>query len=179
MLDFARIENDDAPRTQESAQTAALASRQASADMALGDSMTPKNVKSDISEAPVTHQDKAASPPSPAVVAHRIGDILLDKKASDLVVLNVEGITTLAEYLVVASGTSSRQLQAMANELTMDMKQLGLARVRAEGVDQGWWILIDCGDVVVHLMQEEARHFYNLETLWADGEVVRRSASVA
>lgn len=114
--------------------------------------------------------------PSPTVVAHKIGDLILDKKGSDLLVLSVERITSLADYLVIATGSNSRQLHAMALEIEQTMKALGVARCRIEGLEQGWWIVIDCGDVIVHIMQEEARRFYNLEMLWADGRVVRRSA---
>jgi ribosome-associated protein len=117
--------------------------------------------------------------PSSTVVAHKIGDIILDKKGSDLLVLGVERITSLADYLVIATGSNSRQLYAMAVEIEQAAKELGVGRCRAEGLDQGWWIVIDCGDVIVHIMQEEARRFYNLEMLWADGRVVRRSADVA
>ncbi|MEZ6195194.1 MAG: ribosome silencing factor [Planctomycetota bacterium] len=113
---------------------------------------------------------------SPASVAHRIGDIILDKKGLDLVVIEIGRISSLADYLVIATVENSRQLQAIARELQEKMKKEGSPRLGDEGVDQGWWVLLDFGDVIVHLMQQEARDFYAIEALWADGDVVRRSA---
>lgn len=124
-------------------------------------------------------QVPAREKPSPTVMAHRIGDIILETKGSDLVILDVEDITTLGDYVVIASGNSGRQLQAMAMHIIQECKTHGLSRCHAEGMDQGWWILIDCGDVIVHVMQEEARRYYDLEMLWSDAKVVRRSAHVA
>ena len=113
---------------------------------------------------------------TPATRAHRLGDLILEKKARDLVVIEIDRISSLGDYLVIATVDSNRQLQALASELDVVMKQEGSPRLGNEGRDQGWWVLLDFGDVIVHLMQEEAREYYDLESLWADGEVVRRSA---
>lgn len=113
---------------------------------------------------------------SPATLAHRIGDAVIEKKAQDLVVIEIGKISSLADYLVIATVENSRQLQAIARDLDEMVKKEGGHRLGDEGLDQGWWVLLDFGDVVVHLMQDEAREFYDLEALWSDGEVVRRSA---
>lgn len=113
---------------------------------------------------------------SPAARAHRIGDVILDKKGHDLVVIEVDKVSSLTDYLVVATVDNSRQLQAIAAEIETKMKGENAPRLGVEGVEQGWWVLLDFGDVIVHLMQEEARRYYDIEQLWADGDVVRRSA---
>lgn len=113
---------------------------------------------------------------SPATMAHRIGDAILEKKAQDLVVIEIGKISSLADYLVIATVENSRQLQAIARDLDEMVKKEGGTRLGDEGLDQGWWVLLDFGDVVVHLMQDEAREFYDIEALWSDGDVVRRSA---
>ena len=113
---------------------------------------------------------------SPATLAHRIGDAVIEKKAQDLVVIEIGKISSLADYLVIATVDNSRQLQAIARDLDEMVKKEGGHRLGDEGLDQGWWVLLDFGDVVVHLMQDEAREFYDIEALWSDGEVVRRSA---
>lgn len=117
--------------------------------------------------------------PSPTATAHKIGDIILDKKASDLVVVDVESVTTLSDFIIIATGSNSRQLQAIAIDVVAEMKKDGHSHIHVEGMEQGWWILIDCGDVIVHVMQEEARRYYDLERLWSDGKVIRRVAGVA
>ncbi len=114
---------------------------------------------------------------SPARLAHAVGDLILDKKGENLVVIDVEKVTSLADLIVVATGTSRRHVLAMATEIHAMAKQRGLPLLGEEGFDQGWWILIDLGDVVVHIMQAEAREYYDLEAIWGDGEVVRRMGS--
>jgi ribosome-associated protein len=112
--------------------------------------------------------------PSPAQVAHRAADIILEKKGSDLVVLDIQGCSDLADYMVIATGTNKRQIQAMAQEIATSLKREGIFKRSSSGEDLGRWVLLDLGDVLVHLMQEEARRYYDLEALWADGIVVRR-----
>ena len=115
----------------------------------------------------------------PAVVAHKIGDIILDKKGCDLVVMDIESVATLGDFMVVATAKNTRQAQAIAQEIISATKALGVGRCDVEGAEQGWWVLLDCGDVIVHIMHEDARRYYNLEMLWSDARVVRRAASVA
>ena len=89
-----------------------------------------------------------------------------DSKGSDIVLFDVTAKTAMADRIVVASGTSTRQVTAMAEQLVTKLKGLGYS-ARAEGKTQGDWVLVDAGDVVVHLFRPEVRAFYDLERLWA------------
>ena len=89
-----------------------------------------------------------------------------DRKAVDVVVIELAGKSTIADQMVVASGTSSRQVVAMAEHLIRTLKGRGLIGVTPEGIRQGDWVLIDAGDVIVHLFRPEVRAFYGLEKMW-------------
>ena len=93
---------------------------------------------------------------------------LLDKKAENLVVLNLEALSAMSDYFVIATGGGSRQAQAMADAVEKAMKDEGRRPLSVEGYQSGTWILLDYGDVVFHLFHEEARRFYGLERLWGD-----------
>ncbi len=99
--------------------------------------------------------------------------MLDDDKAVDIVVIDLKGKATFADYMVIATGQSDRHIGAMADHLAETLKQAGLKTVPAEGLTQRDWVLLDGGDVVVHLFRPEVRAFYNLEKMWtapADGE---------
>lgn len=89
-----------------------------------------------------------------------------DDKALDIVVINLTGKTEIADFMVVASGTSNRQVGAMANHLRDKIKQSGHPSVAVEGNAQCDWVLIDAGDIIVHLFRPEVREFYGLEKMW-------------
>lgn len=89
-----------------------------------------------------------------------------DDKAEDVVVIDLRGKTSIADYMVVASGRSQRQVGAMAQHLLEKFKNHGAKSVSAEGMAQGDWVLIDAGDIVVHLFRPEVRVFYSLEKIW-------------
>ena len=89
-----------------------------------------------------------------------------DNKAQDVVVIPLNGKSDIADYLVVASGTSGRQVGAIAEYLRTDLKAFGLDNVPVEGVPQCDWVLVDGGDVVIHLFRPEVRDFYNIEQMW-------------
>ena len=89
-----------------------------------------------------------------------------DDKAQDVRTIALEGKSTIADYMVIASGTSQRQVSAMAEHLLEKFKAAGLKGVSVEGGSQGDWILIDAGDIVLHLFRPEVRAFYNLEKMW-------------
>ena len=95
---------------------------------------------------------------------------LEDDKAQDILTIPLEGKSTIADYMVIASGTSSRQLSAMADHLEKMLKAAGCRGLNAEGAGKGDWILIDAGDVIIHLFRPEVRDFYQLEKMWADAE---------
>lgn len=93
-------------------------------------------------------------------------DSLDDDKAEDIVVIDLAGKTSLADHLVIASGRSRRQVGAMAEHLVRRLKKAGCGTVPAEGLRYGDWVLVDAGDVVIHLFRPEVRAFYNLEKMW-------------
>jgi ribosome-associated protein len=92
----------------------------------------------------------------------------LDKKAEDVTVLDVRGLTSYADYFVVMTADSDRQAGAIADHVEQAMKEKGVAKVGVEGYEGGRWVLVDYGDVVAHVMNRESRGFYDLEGLWAD-----------
>jgi ribosome-associated protein len=96
-----------------------------------------------------------------------------DRKAGDLVLINIGEVSTLADYLLIVSGFSKVQLRAISgsiiDKIEADLQRLPL---RTEGQDRGGWILLDYGDLIVHIMMPEQREFYNLEAFWGHGEIV-------
>ncbi|WP_338033060.1 ribosome silencing factor [Hwanghaeella grinnelliae] len=94
---------------------------------------------------------------------------LEDDKAQAVSVIELAGKSTLADYMVIASGTSARHLSAMSDHLVERLKAGGATKATVDGKDQGDWVLIDAGDVIVHLFRPEVREFYNLEKLWNTG----------
>ncbi len=97
-----------------------------------------------------------------------------DDKAEDVVVIDLAGKTDIADFMVIANGGSRRQVGAMADHIQRKMKSTGLKAVKAEGLDNCDWVLIDAGDVIVHLFRPEVRDFYNLDKMWM--EPVAKSA---
>ena len=93
------------------------------------------------------------------------------KKGLDIKLIKVSDITALTEYFVIAAGSSSTQVKALAEEAEFQLSEQGVEPHHIEGKSTGW-ILLDYGDVVVHVLNEQARSFYDLERLWADGEQV-------
>jgi len=91
---------------------------------------------------------------------------LEDIKARDIVVMDVARLTSIAEYMVVASGESARQTKALARNVTEKVKDAGGEVLGIEGEDNGEWILVDLGGVIVHIMHPAVREYYNLEELW-------------
>lgn len=93
-----------------------------------------------------------------------------DDQAQELVSIPLEGKSSMADHMVIASGRSTRQVGAMAHKLAEKIKQAGFGSVKIEGLPSADWVLIDAGDVVVHLFRPEVRSFYNLERMWAFGD---------
>ena len=93
-----------------------------------------------------------------------------DDQAQELVSIPLEGKSSIADHMVIASGRSTRQVAAMAQKLAERIKQGGFGHARIEGLPAADWVLIDAGDVVVHLLRPEVRSFYNLERMWAFGD---------
>ena len=98
-------------------------------------------------------------------------DALEDVKAQELVVFDTEHLSSLFERVVVASGTSNRQTKALAASVRDKVREAGFGKPRIEGEDNGEWIIVDCGAVVVHIMQPTIRSYYNLEEIWGEKPV--------
>ena len=92
-----------------------------------------------------------------------------DMKAEDTVTIDLSGKTTIGDYMVVTSGRSNRHVGAVADHVLDCLHKAGLPEVRIEGLPHCDWVLIDCGDVIVHVFRPEVRAFYNLEKMWAPG----------
>jgi len=98
-----------------------------------------------------------------------------DMKAEDSVVIDLTDKSSIGDYMVVTSGRSQRHVSSVADHLIKDIEAAGCPRVRVEGMRQGDWVLIDAGDVIVHVFRPEVRSFYNLEKMWSGtGKDVRR-----
>jgi len=100
-----------------------------------------------------------------------IVDGLEDVKAQDIVVFDTEHLSSLFERVIIASGTSNRQTKALAGSVRDALRDAGFAKPRMEGETNGEWIIVDCGQAVVHVMQPNFRQYYNLEELWGDKPV--------
>lgn len=94
-----------------------------------------------------------------------------DKRAEDIMVLNMKGISLIADYFVICHGNSDKQVQAIAREIREKAEEQGYNLKRMEGFDEARWVLIDIGDVVVHVFHKEERSYYNLERLWGDAPI--------
>ncbi|ADL07537.1 ribosome silencing factor [Thermosediminibacter oceani] len=105
---------------------------------------------------------------NPKDVALLTAKILSDKKAEDIVVLDISSISVIADYFVVATGRSSIHVKALADEVEEKLSEKGFKIMGKEGYEEARWILLDFADVVVHIFDEEAREYYDLERLWAD-----------
>ena len=100
-----------------------------------------------------------------------IVDALEDVKAHDIKVFNTSHLTALFDRVIVASGTSNRQTKALASSVREKVKEAGGDIVSTEGEDIGEWVLVDCGDAIVHILQPALRQYYNLEEIWGDKPV--------
>lgn len=105
-------------------------------------------------------------------ISHLVARALMAKKAQDPLILDLRGLTIIADYFVIATGTSTPHLNALIDSVLETAKAHGLRNIRCEGSGNAAWVLLDLGDVVVHVFNEEQRDFYKLERLWADAERV-------
>lgn len=100
-----------------------------------------------------------------------IVDSLEDVKAQDIQAFNTEHLSALFERVIIACGTSNRQTKALAANVRDDVREAGFGKPRIEGEENGEWIIVDCGSVVVHIMQPTIRQYYHLEEIWGDKPV--------
>jgi ribosome-associated protein len=98
---------------------------------------------------------------------------LNDLKAIDLTIIDIRGITTIADTMIICSGSSSRHVQSLAANVITEAKKQHVSYLNFEGEREGEWVIVDLGDVIVHIMQPNAREFYNLEDLWEPVQLQR------
>jgi ribosome-associated protein len=117
---------------------------------------------------------RTSTPPAELVPRHdseallgRIAAWLDEAKAEKVVTIDIKGKSSIGDYMVIASGRSDRHVGAIADQLQRKLKDEGHGRVRIEGQPQCDWVLIDTGDIIVHVFRPEVREFYNLEKMWA------------
>ena len=102
-------------------------------------------------------------------------DALEDKKAQDLKVIDITDISSVADYFIIAGGTNRNQVQAMCDNVDECLGRAGVFCKQTEGYQNANWILMDFGDVVIHIFDEENRSYYNLERIWRDGKEIEVS----
>ncbi len=110
----------------------------------------------------------------PSELAHRIVDVASDHKAVDVVMLRTAEVTTMADYFVICSGRSERQVQAIAGTIVDELRDEGIRPLGTEGEAAARWVLIDYGSVIVHVFAPEEREYYGLERLWSNAAQVVR-----
>lgn len=103
-------------------------------------------------------------------IAKMVCDALEDKKASDLKIINIEEVSVLADYFIIASGTNRNQVQAMADNVEEVLSKEGIEPKQIEGYQTANWVLMDYKDIVIHIFDEENRLFYDIERIWRDGK---------
>jgi ribosome-associated protein len=108
-----------------------------------------------------------------------INQIVTDKKAMDVVVLDMARASSITDYFLICSGGSERQVQAIADAIDEQLRQSGSTALGIEGYREGRWVLMDYGDVIVHVFSQETRDFYDLERLWANVPKVDLSREIA
>lgn len=102
----------------------------------------------------------------------KVVNLIDDKKGKNISILNLQEISSITDYFLIASGNSTTQIKAITDHLLEKLPELGFTVLRKEGLPEAQWVLIDCGDLVIHLMIPETRDFYSLERLWGDAQEV-------
>ena len=108
----------------------------------------------------------------PTQLARAAVDAASDKKASDVLLLDIREITTIADYFVICTGNNARQIQAVAEAITDALREQKARLLNREGVAETGWLLLDFGDVIVHIFSPKEREYYHLERLWNDAKTV-------
>lgn len=102
-------------------------------------------------------------------IVNTTANTLYKKKAKEIKILKVDDITIMADYFIICTGTSNTQMKALAGEVEFELTKLGIEPLHTEGYDSNSWVLLDYGSVIVHIFYKDARDYYKLERLWADG----------
>jgi len=98
--------------------------------------------------------------------------IIEEKKGFDICVLNLKRLSFVTDYFIISSANSTTQVKAITDHLEEKLPEMGIPILRIEGRSEARWVLVDCGDIVIHIMTPETRNFYHLERLWADAQVL-------
>ncbi len=122
----------------------------------------------------LTEAERVEIPADAAELAHRIVEIASDKKGSDIVMLRTAELTTMADFFVICSGRSDRQVQALAGAIVDELRDDGIRPMGIEGKASARWVLLDFGSVIVHVFAPEEREYYGLERLWSKAAQVVR-----
>lgn len=101
-------------------------------------------------------------------------DALSDKKGENIQIIDISGVSVLADYFIITDGTSDSQIKALVENVDEKMTKTGYTLRQQEGLSSGSWVLLDYGDIIVHVFEKENRAFYNLERIWSDGTPVER-----
>ncbi len=127
----------------------------------------------------LTSRDMAERRPSPGEpIARRAAALASDLKATDIVVLDLRGVTDMTDFFVIASGTSDTHVRAVAEHIQAGLKEGGVSTSMTEGLTQGRWALLDYADCVIHVFHPTLRQFYQLERLWGDATPLRLDAEI-
>lgn len=118
------------------------------------------------------HPEKGKTPPPASKAVLEVAKLLIDQKALDVSVLEVKGMSDIADYLVIASGTSERHTQGLADRVVRGLKDLGERPIATSGIGKSEWVLLDYGDFMVHVFYEAARQYYSLDELWENAKIV-------
>lgn len=122
----------------------------------------------------LTDPERVEIPADASELAHRIVEIASDKKGSDIVLLRTAELTTMADFFVIMTGRSDRQVQALAGAIVDELRDEGIRPLGTEGRQSARWVLLDYGSVIVHVFAPDEREFYGLERLWSKAiQVVR------
>jgi ribosome-associated protein len=103
-----------------------------------------------------------------ALTKKKVIAVLEDIKAFDIVTLNIKKLTSISDFMIIASASSTRQTKALAKNIKEEMKILGISVIGIEGEKDGDWVLVDLGDIIIHIMTPTTRTYFNLEELWTE-----------
>ena len=104
-------------------------------------------------------------------IEKKIHKVLSDNKAKDITKINLEKKSSIADFMIICSGTSNRHVISLSNYLVQALKKENLNTLNVEGIRNGDWVLVDAGDIIIHLFRSEVREYYGLEKMWAEEEI--------
>lgn len=164
------------PRAKQRAAPQAVVPKALVPKNAIPKAVIPKAVIKTGAKASRAESGGRAAPSAGKKIFDAVAAALVDAKALDIVTLDVRKLTDIADCMMIASGTSSRHVSSVADKVVDKLRGLGRKPIGIEGKDSGEWVLIDFGDVVVHVMRPQTRDFYNLEKLWAQDMAADKDA---